>query len=209
MIWRRRSECVAVALGCCVVLCISWTVVLPCSASGVCSGARRTHMYASSLLQRLRVLASTRLGLDDSAIDAELIKIFGPTGNGLPTAADIARSRHNGATVPSSASLGLVRQAQPLSGARLLAGPGQTPSTLLESNDMALVHALTASQQTFVVTDPSLPDNPIVFATQGFYELTGFDATHVLGRNCRFLQVRRYGAGLKGHRRLRLATSSS
>jgi PAS domain S-box-containing protein len=39
-----------------------------------------------------------------------------------------------------------------------------------------------------VVTDPSLPDNPIVYATQGFLNLTGYTLDQVLGRNCRFLQ---------------------
>ena len=38
------------------------------------------------------------------------------------------------------------------------------------------------------MTDPSLPDNPIVYATQGFLNLTGYTLDQVLGRNCRFLQ---------------------
>ena len=32
------------------------------------------------------------------------------------------------------------------------------------------------------------PDNPIVFVSQGFLELTGYKMDDVLGRNCRFLQ---------------------
>ncbi|CAN0506042.1 unnamed protein product, partial [Scytosiphon promiscuus] len=44
------------------------------------------------------------------------------------------------------------------------------------------------AQQTFVITDASLPDNPIVFASGGFLELTRYKLTEVLGRNCRFLQ---------------------
>ncbi|RYZ70737.1 MAG: hybrid sensor histidine kinase/response regulator, partial [Proteobacteria bacterium] len=39
-----------------------------------------------------------------------------------------------------------------------------------------------------IMTDPHLPDNPIVFANPGFYELTGYSPSEVLGRNCRFLQ---------------------
>lgn len=70
----------------------------------------------------------------------------------------------------------------------LLAAPGQTPSTVLGAEDYALVQALTNTRQNFVVTDPTLPDNPIVFASQGFYELTGYCAEEVIGRNCRFLQ---------------------
>ena len=62
-------------------------------------------------------------------------------------------------------------------------------------------------QQSFVVSDPNLPDCPIVFASDGFIEYTGcvraclrglrelltrparsYTREEVLGRNCRFLQ---------------------
>ena len=49
--------------------------------------------------------------------------------------------------------------------------------------------ALCVLQHNFVVSDPSLPDNPIVFASSGFYQLTGYTPSEVVGRNCRFLQV--------------------
>lgn len=39
-----------------------------------------------------------------------------------------------------------------------------------------------------VITDPSLPDNPIVYTNQAFLNLTGYDEEDVIGRNCRFLQ---------------------
>ena len=45
-------------------------------------------------------------------------------------------------------------------------------------------------QQNFVISDPSLPDSPIVFASEGFLDMVGYPRTEVLGRNCRFLQVR-------------------
>lgn len=48
--------------------------------------------------------------------------------------------------------------------------------------------AIQAAQQHFFVTDPSLPDNPIVYATQGFLNLTGYTLEQVLGRNCLFMQ---------------------
>merc|ERR1712232_606042 len=50
--------------------------------------------------------------------------------------------------------------------------------------------SLSSGQQNFVLSDPRLPDNPIVFASPGFYKLTGYTAERVLGRNCRFLQGR-------------------
>ena len=43
--------------------------------------------------------------------------------------------------------------------------------------------------QNFCICDPNLPDNPIVFASDGFLEMSQFDRYEVLGRNCRFLQV--------------------
>lgn len=58
----------------------------------------------------------------------------------------------------------------------------------LDDPDFRLVKALQTAQQNFVITDPSLPDNPIVYASQGFLTLTAYDLDQVLGRNCRFLQ---------------------
>ncbi|KAJ4711268.1 protein TWIN LOV 1 [Melia azedarach] len=42
-------------------------------------------------------------------------------------------------------------------------------------------------KQSFVLTDPRLPDMPIVYASDAFLRLTGYDRNEVLGRNCRFL----------------------
>ncbi|WP_019903666.1 PAS domain S-box protein [Methylobacterium sp. 77] len=39
-----------------------------------------------------------------------------------------------------------------------------------------------------IVTDPNLPDNPIVFANRAFQEMSGYSAAELVGRNCRFLQ---------------------
>eukprot|EP00164_Ancoracysta_twista_P001102 GFYU01001444.1.p1 GENE.GFYU01001444.1~~GFYU01001444.1.p1 ORF type:complete len:473 (+),score=122.23 GFYU01001444.1:94-1512(+) len=39
-----------------------------------------------------------------------------------------------------------------------------------------------------VVSDMSLPDQPIVFASESFCKLTGYELDEILGRNCRFLQ---------------------
>nr|AML79225.1 putative LOV domain-containing protein [Johnsonia pubescens] len=36
-------------------------------------------------------------------------------------------------------------------------------------------------------TDPSLPDMPIVYASDAFLSLTGYSRHEILGRNCRFL----------------------
>ncbi|MBD1836713.1 EAL domain-containing protein [Coleofasciculus sp. FACHB-64] len=38
------------------------------------------------------------------------------------------------------------------------------------------------------ITDPTLPDNPIIFVNPAFTAITGYSATEVMGSNCRFLQ---------------------
>lgn len=43
-------------------------------------------------------------------------------------------------------------------------------------------------EQSLVITDPHLPQNPIVFASQRFLAETGYSADEILGHNCRFLQ---------------------
>ncbi|KAK7967804.1 uncharacterized protein PG986_002081 [Apiospora aurea] len=42
--------------------------------------------------------------------------------------------------------------------------------------------------EVFCLTDPSRPDNPIVFASEEFHKTTQYGMDYVLGRNCRFLQ---------------------
>ena len=58
----------------------------------------------------------------------------------------------------------------------------------LEQQDFNLVRSIQSSQQCFIITDPSLQDNPIVYASDAFHTLTGYKREEVLGRNCRFLQ---------------------
>lgn len=65
---------------------------------------------------------------------------------------------------------------------------GFGPVKTLMEPDYRLMSALSGSQQNFAISDPSLPDNPIVYVSQGFLDLTGYSLDQVLGRNCRFLQ---------------------
>ncbi|KAG9667932.1 hypothetical protein KCU99_g9413, partial [Aureobasidium melanogenum] len=42
--------------------------------------------------------------------------------------------------------------------------------------------------EVYCISDPSLPDNPIVYASEAFYDIGGYQKDFVIGRNCRFLQ---------------------
>nr|GMD16951.1 putative LOV domain-containing protein [Ipomoea batatas] len=51
----------------------------------------------------------------------------------------------------------------------------------------SLTLSLGRIKQSFVLTDPRIPDMPIVYASDAFLRLTGYSRDEVLGRNCRFL----------------------
>jgi len=70
----------------------------------------------------------------------------------------------------------------------VVASQAQAATAMLEKADFGLMQAIQAAQRSFVITDPSLPDNPIIFASKGFLDLCGYQLEEVLGRNCRFLQ---------------------
>lgn len=57
---------------------------------------------------------------------------------------------------------------------------GTLPSSLREASE--------GLAEVFCLTDPSRPDNPIVFASEEFHRTTQYGMSYVLGRNCRFLQ---------------------
>lgn len=93
-------------------------------------------------------------------------------------AADVIRFTSDRAAGSSSSSAATA-------GATAAAG---TNTKILMEPDYRLISSLITSQQNFVLSDPSLPDNPIVYASDGFCRLTGYRRSDVLGRNCRFLQ---------------------
>ncbi|WP_291295874.1 ATP-binding protein [Elioraea sp.] len=61
--------------------------------------------------------------------------------------------------------------------------PGGTDAALLAA-------AIAATPTGIVISDPALPDCPIVFANPAFTAITGYGPDEVIGRNCRFLQGR-------------------
>lgn len=59
------------------------------------------------------------------------------------------------------------------------------PRMVLICSSLAL--SLGRIKQSFVLTDPHKPDMPIVYASDAFLRLTGYDRDETLGCNCRFL----------------------
>ena len=50
------------------------------------------------------------------------------------------------------------------------------------------VSAVRATRMPMIITNPRIPDNPVVFANDAFCRLTGYPREEIVGRNCRFLQ---------------------
>ena len=72
--------------------------------------------------------------------------------------------------------------------------PADTQVSTLRANEEvnldseALVQLLSRQELSFCLCDPTLPDCPIVFVSNGFESLTGYPSAEIIGRNCRFLQ---------------------
>lgn len=55
------------------------------------------------------------------------------------------------------------------------------------TSDPAARDLIATSPIASVVSNPRLPDNPLIACNQAFIELTGYTEDEILGRNCRFL----------------------
>ena len=84
-----------------------------------------------------------------------------------------------------------------LKGGRLLLIRRAHPETVHDRTDL-FRRALDAVNNVLVVTDPTLPDNPIVFANANFARASGYEREEIIGRNCRFLQYRPDGTRDEG-----------
>lgn len=43
-------------------------------------------------------------------------------------------------------------------------------------------------EMSVVISDPNLPDNPMIYVSEEFERQTGYSAEEAVGQNCRFLQ---------------------
>ena len=53
---------------------------------------------------------------------------------------------------------------------------------------MSIAEMIASSPTAAVISNPRLPDNPIIACNDAFVELTGYDREEIIGRNCRFLR---------------------
>ena len=67
-----------------------------------------------------------------------------------------------------------------------------TATTVSGHGETAVASLLNEDERevSVVISDPSRPDNPLIFVSEEFERQTGYPAAEALGRNCRFLQGR-------------------
>jgi len=63
---------------------------------------------------------------------------------------------------------------------------GQTLAGALGSNEAFA--GFSRLRISMVLSDPRQDDNPIIYVNDAFERMTGYSASEVIGRNCRFLQ---------------------
>ncbi len=52
-----------------------------------------------------------------------------------------------------------------------------------------LMQAVLNSRDGITISDPNLPDNPLIFVNPAFEKMTGYSSEEIINRNCRFLQA--------------------
>jgi hypothetical protein len=57
-----------------------------------------------------------------------------------------------------------------------------------EQRNALFAAAIEAAPIGIVISDPALPDNPVIFINQSYTNITGFSRDEAIGRNCRILQ---------------------
>ncbi len=56
------------------------------------------------------------------------------------------------------------------------------------AENLRLARAVASASDGILITDPSLPDNPIIYTNPATSRITGYQPDEIIGHNCRFLQ---------------------
>lgn len=75
-----------------------------------------------------------------------------------------------------TSNIGDIDKFAPQMDASQISSPKPAAQALIENSPIASV-----------ISDPNLPDNPIIASNDAFTKLTGYDRDFIIGRNCRFL----------------------
>mmetsp|Transcript_23648 Transcript_23648/g.74003 ORF Transcript_23648/g.74003 Transcript_23648/m.74003 type:complete len:402 (-) Transcript_23648:337-1542(-) len=147
----------------------------------------RRGFFASALKRQLEALREENRRLKRLAVevldDGERDGLFDDLGSESQQRCVVARpadqSNPTDADDDRAALKRVVRDAQEAA---------RADSVRVQRRDLALIEVVQQAQRAFVVTNPALPDNPIVWSSDEFSRLTGYEQHEVCGRNCRFLQ---------------------
>lgn len=71
---------------------------------------------------------------------------------------------------------------------RAIISESKMPSEFDGATGLLFEQAMAQTRMAVCLTDPHLPDDPIVFCNEAFQQLTGYQRDEIVGRNCRFLQ---------------------
>ena len=59
---------------------------------------------------------------------------------------------------------------------------------LAAAENLRFARAVASANDGILITDPTLPDNPIIYANPAVSQITGYQPEEIIGSNCRFLQ---------------------
>jgi PAS domain S-box-containing protein len=64
----------------------------------------------------------------------------------------------------------------------------QGRNTVMDVADLQGLLEADEAEMSVVISNPALPDNPMIYVSEEFERQTGYSAEEAIGRNCRFLQ---------------------
>lgn len=142
-------------------------------------------------------VSDTGTGLSPDRFDEVLVPVrssnsgghlkFDGIGTGLPLSASYAELHGGTLNIVSEVGTGTTIEIRLPSERALQAENALTDMALGLDEALQLISAEEYARSC-LITDPRLPDNPIVYVTPEFERQTGYAKSEVLGRNCRFLQ---------------------
>lgn len=66
--------------------------------------------------------------------------------------------------------------------------PMQTRTSNMDQDTLRGLLEADEAEMSVVISDPYLPDNPMIYVSDEFEDQTGYSPEEAVGRNCRFLQ---------------------